>query len=133
MTQKVLFLCPHNAAKSLIAVAYFNQMAAQQGIPFVADSAGTEPVDAVYPVVVKMLRQEGCDVSAYVPCHVTQDDLLSAAHIISMGCTPEALNIAPEQVELWSDLPMVSQEPERARDAIRTQVTELIERLKGRP
>jgi protein-tyrosine-phosphatase len=42
MSDRILFLCPHNAAKGVIAAAYFNRFAQQIGLLWVADSAGTE-------------------------------------------------------------------------------------------
>jgi len=130
MKQTVLFLCPHNAAKSVIAAAYFNQFAEQEKLPFEADSAGTEPSEMVSPVVREMLAQEGLDVSGVVPRHITAEDLQNAAHIISMGCTAEALNLAPENIEWWLDVPMVSQMPEQARILIRARVEQLITELR---
>lgn len=131
MTQKILFLCPHNAAKSVIAAAYFNQSAAQRGLDYTADSAGTEPSPSVSPVVLQMLNYEGVDVSRHIPRSVTPEDLQNATRVISMGCSPEDLHVSPEQIELWDDVPPVSQEPERARDVIRAHVDHLITELEG--
>lgn len=133
MKQTILFLCPHNAAKSVIAAAYFNKFAAQNGLPFVADSAGTEPSESVMPVVREMLAQDGLDVSGYVPRHVTAEDLQNALHIISMGCTAEALNTSPDKIEWWLDVPMVSQMPEQSRVLIRARVEQLITDLRVKP
>lgn len=36
MKQAVLFLCPHNAAKSVMAAAYFNQFAHEKGLQSIA-------------------------------------------------------------------------------------------------
>jgi len=58
MSANILFLCPHNAAKSVIAAAYFNRLAQQIGLQWLADSAGTEPSEAVSPNVVTMLGDE---------------------------------------------------------------------------
>lgn len=126
--QTVLFLCPHNAAKSVIAAAYFDGMARERGLPFIADSAGTQPSDNVSPVVTAMMHDEGIDVSGYKPRYVTADELQSATRIISIGCTAEELNSA-ERVEYWDDVPMVSQNPEGAREAIRSHVQQLIAEL----
>lgn len=71
----VLYLCPHNAAKSVLAVAYFRHYAAQADLPLTADSAGTEPDTAVWPSVVEILRQDGLDADQRTPRHVTADDL----------------------------------------------------------
>ena len=125
MKQPILFLCPHNAAKSVIAAAYFNQLAEANDLPFIGDSAGTEPSESVSPIVAAMLQNEGLDVSQFKPRKVTPEELQTAARIISIGCTPEELNGARE-VEYWDDVPMVSQNPEGAREAIRTHVKWLI-------
>jgi arsenate reductase (thioredoxin) len=131
MPDTVLFLCPHNAAKSVLAEAYFNQMAQKAGLPFIAESAGTEPSEAVSPVVAAMLATEGIDVSQRRPRRVTAGELNAAALIVAMGCTPEELQIAPERVEVWADIPTVSQEPKRAQSAIRQHVERLIADLRG--
>jgi protein-tyrosine-phosphatase len=131
MNSTVLFLCPHNAAKSVIAAAYFNRLAQQSGLPLVADSAGTEPSTVVSPTVATMLLAEGIDVTHFQPRHVTQEELIQAYRVISMGCTPEELNSVPERVAQWSDVPMVSQDLYGARDAIRTHVKELIAQLRS--
>ena len=64
-TRTVLFLCPHNAAKSVIAAAYWNRVAAARGLDIAADSAGTEPSPAVSPAVVEALAAEGLDVAGH--------------------------------------------------------------------
>jgi arsenate reductase len=67
MKPTILFLCPHNAAKSVIAAAYFNQLAPESDLSFVGDSAGTEPSEGVSPVVVAMLGTEGFNVFDHQP------------------------------------------------------------------
>jgi protein-tyrosine-phosphatase len=130
MTRKILFLCPHNAAKSVIAAAYFNQSAQQLGLPFQADSAGTEPSEAVSPVVAAMLADEGIDVAQVVPRRVMSDELQTAEHIVSMGCTSEELGVAPDQIEFWLDVPPVSEQPQQAREVIRAHVEQFIRELR---
>jgi protein-tyrosine-phosphatase len=128
MKQTILFLCPHNAAKSVIAAAYFNTLAQEVGLTYIGDSAGTEPSEKVSPVVAEMLSSEGIDVSAYQPRLVMPGELQTAFRIISIGCTPDEL-VTADRVEYWDDVPMVSQNPEGARDSIRTHVRELIGEL----
>lgn len=130
MKQTVLFLCPHHAAKSVIAAAYFNRLAQEYQLPFAADSAGIEPDTAVSPIVVAMLRDEGIDVSGHQPRRVTETELASAAQIISMGCTPEELGVDPARITLWSSIPPVSEDPQRARAAIFLHVKALANTLR---
>ncbi len=132
MSSTVLFLCPHNIAKSVIAAAIFNHMAREAGLPWRADSAGTEPSGAIPPVVVAMLREEGTDGSHYQPRRVTGDELKTAARIVSMGCTAEELGVAPERVEQWIDVPAVSEDPQAAREAIHAYVAALVDSLAGK-
>jgi len=91
----VLFLCPHNAAKSLLAAAYFDRLAGERGLPFSADSAGTEPAEGPAPAVVAALHAEGVDVSGYRPRHVEPRDLASAYRVISMGCDLTESQLSP--------------------------------------
>jgi arsenate reductase (thioredoxin) len=130
MQQMVFFLCPHNAAKSVLAAAYFNQLAQQDDLPFLADSAGMEPEIAVSPAVRTMLAYDGIDVSSYVPRQVTREDMQTSAYIISMECDAEDLGVAPERVIVWSDVPPVSQQPEQACAVIRAHVERLIAELR---
>ena len=130
MANTILFLCPHHAAKSVIAEAYFNRLAQQYNLPMRGDSAGTDPEAAVSPAVADLLRSDGIDVSGHKPRLVTQDDLAQALRIISMGCTPEELGLPAERVEQWTDVPLVSQNIQGARDAIRTHVESLITQLR---
>jgi len=128
MTSTILFLCPHHAAKSVIAAAYFNRLAQQKGLSWIADSAGTEPDEAVSPIVVELLKNENIDVSGHQPRRVTADELESAARVISMGCTPEELHVSPTRVEQWT-IPAVSQNPQAAQEAILAHIQALVTEL----
>src|SRR5688500_15753467 len=88
----ILFLCPHNAAKSVIAAAYFARLARERGLDFRAASAGTSPDAVPSPAVVAMLREEGIDVAGYRPRCVTRDDLTGAHRVVSLGCDPADLD-----------------------------------------
>lgn len=127
MTRTILFLCPHHAAKSVLASAYFDLL--KGDLDFRAESGGTDPDTQVNPAVANLLKSEGIDVSAHQPRHVTQAQLATAYRIISMGCTAEALQMPSEKIEMWSDVPMVSQDLLGAREAIYRHVTGLIAAL----
>src|SRR5215218_9702446 len=102
---RVLFLCPHNAAKSVLAVAEFNRLAQQHGVSLHADSAGTEPDAAPSPAVVAALREEGIDVAGHRPRRVTPDDLAAADRIFSLGCDVGALAPPGAAIVSWDDVP----------------------------
>src|ERR671912_392470 len=41
--KKIIFVCEHGAAKSVIAAAYFNKMAKERNLDYVAECRGTDP------------------------------------------------------------------------------------------
>ena len=53
------------------------------------DSAGTQPSDAVNPVVVEVMREKGIDVSDNNPKLLTQDMVDESDKVITMGCSIE--------------------------------------------
>ncbi len=83
--ETILLLCPHNAAKSIMAEAYYNHRVQQEGLPFLADSAGTEPSEQIWLTVIELLQREGIPLTSQIPRQVTRDDLLDAFQVISMG------------------------------------------------
>ncbi len=129
MNHTVLFLCPHNAAKSVIAAAYFQRLADARGLPLRATSAGTEPSAQVSPAVVELLRPEGLNVSAHQPRRVTPADMATALRAVSLGCEPGDLPPAHVAITQWDDVPPTSQNLLAARDAINTHVVQLVDEL----
>lgn len=125
----MLFICPHNAAKSVIAVAYFQRFAAQAGLDLAADSAGADPDPAVWPSVIELLRDDGLQADERIPRHVTHEDLANAELVISMGCELAADAAHAPGVEHWDDLPLASQDLSATRDAIKTRTERLVARL----
>ena len=57
-TPTVLFLCPHGAAKSVLASAYFERMAKERGLNVRVESAGTDPDPTVSPAVAAHLTRQ---------------------------------------------------------------------------
>ena len=57
--KKVLFICVHNSARSLMAEAWLNQIC---GDEFEAQSAGLEP-GAIHPLAIEAMQEVGLDIS----------------------------------------------------------------------
>jgi protein-tyrosine-phosphatase len=129
MSRTIVFLCPHNAAKSVLAAAYCQHLAGQCGLEVQVTSAGTEPDAAASPGVVALLRAEGLDVTHHRPRHVTRDELGAAFRVISLGCNVSHLAPSGTRVEHWDDVPAPSQHLAQARDAIYAHVERLVEEL----
>lgn len=101
MSERIIFLCPHGAAKSVIAAALCQQLADHWDIPLHATSAGTEPDAEVAPAVVTFLRAEGIDVADYRPRRVTSEELATARRIIALGCDLGDLARPGMLIERW--------------------------------
>lgn len=63
-THNVLFLCKHNASRSLMAEAILNKIGEGR---FKAYSAGTHPSDVAHPYTLAVLANEGFDVAGLQP------------------------------------------------------------------
>ena len=80
----VIFACVHNAGRSQMAAAFFNQLAdpaKARGI-----SAGTNPGDRVHPEVVEVMAEERIDLTRAMPQKLTQDVAAQAQMLVTMGC-----------------------------------------------
>jgi len=127
----ILFVCSYGGAKSVMAAAYFNQLARERGLDLVAAAAAAEePYDAVPEPVADHLQREGFDVRAFKPHRVAAGEIGSAARIIAIDCdVPGAEGAAG--VERWDDVPPASVDLDGSSAAIRRHVTALVEELDG--
>ena len=82
---RVLFVCLHNAGRSQMSRALFEQAA---GGRHTADSAGSEadPAGEVHPPVVEVMRELGIDVSDNRPQRLTRELAEQADVVVTMGC-----------------------------------------------
>lgn len=122
----ILFLCPHNAAKSILATMFFNERTKRMGIEARAVSAGTDPDEEVAPRVKALLEREGYGSVAHKPRRVSQIDIDKADTIVSIGCDPSQLPQTDKRIEQWDNVPMPSQDLEGAWASIKIRVDEFI-------
>ena len=73
-----------------MAEAYFNHLAAQQGLPFRAASAGTRGGGVLNPVAVEVMEADGVSMGAQRPKALTQVLVDSSRRVVSMGCGVDA-------------------------------------------
>ena len=125
----VLFVCVHNAARSQMAEAFFNEMA---GGRHVGISAGSQPAERVNPVAVEAMGELGMDISGARPKRLTADMIERADLVVTMGCGENICPIVPKEVIEW-DLEDPSGRPveevRETRDRIKKLVSELIQSL----
>jgi arsenate reductase (thioredoxin) len=122
----VLFVCNHNAGRSQIAHAFFEQLAPED---VRAESAGSNPVKACWPEVIQVMREVGIDISARKPHKLTLEMQLHADWALTMGCG-DACPYVPTMVEAW-DIPDPAgrpiQEVREIRDSIEEHVRALVD------
>ncbi len=82
--RKVIFACVHNAGRSQMAAAFFNQLADPTKARAV--SAGTDPGVRVHPEVLTIMQEVGIDLSNAKPQKLTQELANDASLLITMGC-----------------------------------------------
>ena len=84
MTPTYIFACVHNAGRSQMAAAFFNQLADPAKARAV--SAGTEPGLRVHPVVLEIMQEVGLDLYRAQPQLVTEELARNATLLVTMGC-----------------------------------------------
>ena len=123
-----IFACVHNAGRSQMSAAFFNQIAdpsKARGI-----SAGTQPGDRVHPVVVDVMHEVDIDLADAKPQKLTAELAEGAEMLITMGCGDECPYVPGLRRGDWP-LPDPKARPleevRAVRDDIRNRVTELVE------
>jgi arsenate reductase (thioredoxin) len=121
----VLFVCLHNAGRSQMSQALFEQAAAER---HTAMSAGTTPAERVHPEVVQVMREIGIDLAGRRPQLLTGELAAQADLIVTMGCGDECPYIPGKRYIDW-DLPDPKGRPiaevRATRDDIKRRVTAL--------
>jgi len=119
----VIFACVHNAGRSQMAAAWFNELA--DPTKAYAVSAGTEPGLRVHPEVLDAMREAGVDLSAAKPQLLTAAMIANAGRLVTMGCG-EACPVAPPSV-VRDDWPL-----EDPKDKPLERVREIRDEIRGR-
>ena len=123
---RVLFVCLHGAAKSVVGAAHFRRLAAARGLAIDAVAAGTEPDPQLAPGAVKGLTGDGLSATPSRPRPVTRYDLETAARVVSFGC--DVIPSKGQPVDQW-DVPNVGDGYAAARDRIVANVERLVAEL----
>jgi arsenate reductase len=125
---RVLFLCPHGAAKSVMGAAYFQSLATERGLRVQVDARGTEPDPAVSPAVAHLLREQGYVVPVETPQAVTAADTAAADIVVSMGCKLDGFPAPRRALRHW-DVPGPGENLAASSEAIRQHVRGLVDEL----
>jgi arsenate reductase len=125
----VIFACIHNAGRSQMAAAWFNELADPKRAR--ALSAGTEPGTRVHPEVLDAMREVGIDLGGRTPQKLTADLARGAQLLITMGCGEQCPVVPGLRRDDWP-LEDPKGKPlarvREIRDDVRTRVLALLRR-----
>ena len=125
----VVFACVHNAGRSQMAAALFNDMANPTFAH--AISAGTQPAKQIHPGVVEAMNEVHIDLSSATPQLLTSELAADASLLITMGCGEECPVVPGVRREDWPLDDPKGQPIEKVReirDQIRARVWKLLVR-----
>ena len=129
----ILYACVHNGGRSLAAKVLTEHHA--HGAVDVR-SAGSEPGDALNPVVVEVLRERGLGTDGETPTLLTWDGVQEADIVVTMGCGETCPVFPGKRYEDWDlddpkgrDLDTVR----RIVDEVDGRVRALLAELPARP
>jgi arsenate reductase len=125
----VIFACVHNAGRSQMAAALFNELAdPARGR---AISAGTRPGDRVHPEVVAVMQEAGIDLRGAHPQKLTPELAARGQLLITMGCGDECPYVPGVRRDDWP-LPDPQGKPIEEVRAIRDDIRARVEALVAR-
>ncbi len=125
----VLFACVHNGGRSLAAKVLTEH---HGGGRVEARSAGSEPGDALNPVVVQVLHERGLGTDGEHPKLLTPDGVAEADVVVTMGCGETCPIFPGKRYEDWAlddpkgqDLDTVRRIVDQITARVRTLLTQL--------
>ena len=124
---RILFACVHNAGRSQMATALFNQVADLSLAQAV--SAGTEPATHIHPEVLSVMRELGIELEGVTPQFLSADLASQANILVTMGCGESCPVVPGAKREDWNLPDPKGQSLERVRqirDEIRKRVHEMV-------
>ena len=127
----VLFVCLHNAGRSQMSAALFEQ-AAQGRHHAVSAGSEADPAGQVHPPVVEVMRELGIDLADRRPQRLSPELAQQADVVVTMGCGDACPFIPGKRYIDW-ELPDPKGRPldevRATRDDIAARVQQLVDEL----
>ena len=127
----VLFVCLHNAGRSQMSQALFEQAAGGRHRALSAGSVA-DPDGRVHPQVVEVMREVGIELAGRRPQRLTTELAREADVVVTMGCGDSCPFIPGKRYVDW-ELPDPKDRPigevRATRDAIQHRVRGLLQEL----
>lgn len=128
--EKVVFVCEHGSAKSIIAAAEFERLAKQKGIAVEVVARGTNPDAEIGAAIRQGLRQDGIDVGSAKPVKVSTKDLEGATRVVTFGQDLTEWLPKGSKAMDWSATPSPSQDFTATKEYILQQLEALTADMK---
>ena len=112
-----------------MALGWFQNLADDTAVAY---SGGTDPSDALNPVVVEAMREVGIDITHNTPRRWTDADVDAADVVVTMGCGDSCPYVPGKRYEDWPLDDPAGQPIEQVRpirDEIRQHVRRLLDTI----
>jgi arsenate reductase (thioredoxin) len=130
--KKIIFVCEHGAAKSVIAASYFNKMAKERNLKYTAECRGISPDSVISPGAREGLTKDNMFDPARKPQKLQSSDTANVERVILFtALTPTELGTGIK-TENWSAIQNVNADYEKRRDAIVKKINELLDSLENK-
>jgi hypothetical protein len=129
---KIVFVCEHGSAKSVVAALHFRRLAEKRGVRVEAIARGLRPDAALSAAARTGLGKDGIDVGDMKPAALTSEDTRGAELVVSFGQDVGRIS-GNVPVRRWDDAPAISEDYVRARDYILAREAALLDDLQARP
>jgi arsenate reductase (thioredoxin) len=126
--KKIIFVCEHGAAKSVIAASYFNKIAKERNLDYVAECRGTNPDSVVSKSAREGLTRDHLFDPKTKPQKLLNSDTANVERIILFTTLPSDLK-TDIKTENWSNIQNVDADYDKRRNAIVKKINELLDSL----
>ena len=127
---KIIFVCEHGAALSVVAAAYFNKIVREEHLSLYAIARGTTPQKDISTRAREGLQADGVAFETRKPLALSASDAKLARRIVAFYPLPAKYSrLAP--VEDWQDVTWTPSDYPVVRDAILAHIEKLVRELKA--
>jgi arsenate reductase len=126
--KKIIFVCQHGAAKSVIAASYFNKLANERKLNYTAECRGIDPDSVVSQSAKDGLMKDNLFDPQTKPQKLVPGDTANVEKIILFAPLPSDLRTSIK-TENWSKIENVDGDYSKRRQAIVEKINELLDNL----
>ena len=127
---RIVFVCEHGAALSVVSAAYFNKIAREEHLQMHAIARGITPQKGLAVSARDGLKTDGVPFETRKPQALSIKDAAKARRIVAFSSIPSRY-MATAPVETWDDVPPTAANYGLARNAILKHLRKLIQKLKA--